>query len=82
MLAGKRQSLDAGCVLLADFASEPVRVQQIDVGRPELAEARDALSGNVVPTKQVRRQLQSIVRGLAKRDETVREFVGDARGVK
>ena len=40
MLAGKEQGLDAGRVLLADFASEPVRVQQIEIGGPELAEAR------------------------------------------
>ena len=44
MLAGKEQGLDAGRVLLADFASEPVRVRQLDIGDRELAEARDALA--------------------------------------
>ena len=82
MLAGKEQGLDAGRVLLADFASESVRVQQIEGGDPELAEARDALADDPVTYKEVQRQLRSTLRQLANHNETVREFVGDALALR
>ena len=39
MLDGKEQGLDAGRVVLADFAGDSVRVQQIEIRGPEVAEA-------------------------------------------
>ena len=78
MLAGKQQALDAGRVLLVDFASEPVRVRQLDIGDRELAEARDALADAPIDGNDVQRQLRSSLRQLANHNETVREFVGDA----
>ena len=78
MLDGTEQGLDAGRVVLADFASEPVRVQQIEIGGPEVAEAREALADDPVSSKEVQRQLQKTLRQLANQNETVREFVGDA----
>ena len=78
ILAGKQQGLDAGRILLADFASEPVRVQQVEVGGRELAEARDALADDPLTGKEVGRQLRYTLRQLANRNETIREFVGDA----
>ena len=78
MLDGKELGLDAGRVVLADFAGDSVRVQQIEIGGPEVAEAREALADDPVSSKEVERQLQTTVRQLTKKNETVREFVGDA----
>ena len=78
MLAGEEQRLDAGRVLLVDFASAPLRVQHIEFEGPELAAARDALADDPVTLKEVQRQLQSTLRQLANQNEAVREFVGDA----
>ena len=78
VLAGKEQGLEAGRVLLADFASEPVRVRQLDIGDRELAEARDALADDPRTLEDVQRQLRSTLRQLLNHNRTVREFVGDA----
>ena len=78
MLDGKELGLDAGRVVLADFAGDSVRVQQIEIGGPEVAEAREALADDPVSSKEVERQLQTTLRQLANQNETVRAFVGDA----
>jgi hypothetical protein len=53
-------------------------VQQIEIGGPEVAEAREALADDPVSWKEVERQLQTTLRQLTNQNETVREFVGDA----
>ncbi|MHB9082078.1 MAG: hypothetical protein ACYC3X_31835 [Pirellulaceae bacterium] len=78
MLDGNKRRLDAGRVFLADFTSQPVRVQQLDIGDQQLAEARDALTGNTAFLKQERRYLQLTLRQLADHNATVRQFVGGA----
>lgn len=78
VIDGKERRLDAGRVFLADFASQLVGVRRVDGGTRVLEEACESLASDPVPDQQQRECLQSTLRRLAARDETIRQFVGGA----